>query len=307
MGATEVLTVNHLQKKFGKFTALKEINLTLHAGEVLGFIGPNGAGKSTTIRTILGMLRPTAGTVQVFGQDAWRDAVSIHQRLAYVPGDVYLWPNFTGGQTIDLLLKMSGQQHNAKTDDLIKKFALDPSKKNQTYSKGNRQKVALIAALSSDVALYIFDEPTSGLDPLNEIVFQQEISRLKAAGKAILLSSHILSEVEKTCDTIAIIRQGQIIEAGELAALQHLTRINVTVTSDQDLTALGQLPGVHQFQQQSGATNFAVDTDQLQTVLQALAAKKLAAIQIAPPTLEDLFLRYYDQGNVKQAEVSTHA
>ncbi|WP_125767786.1 ABC transporter ATP-binding protein [Lapidilactobacillus wuchangensis] len=307
MAATEVLTVNHLQKKFGKFTALREINLTLHAGEVLGFIGPNGAGKSTTIRTILGMLRPTAGTVQVFGQDAWRDAVTIHRRLAYVPGDVYLWPNFTGGQTIDLLLKMSGQQHNAKTDDLIQKFALDPSKKNQTYSKGNRQKIALIAALSSDVEVYIFDEPTSGLDPLNEIVFQQEISRLKAAGKAILLSSHILSEVEKTCDTIAIIREGRIIEAGQLTELQHLTRINVTVTTDQDLTALSKLPGVHQFQQHqpAGQYNFAVDSDALQTVLQTLAAQKLTSIQIAPPTLEDLFLRYYDQG--RSAEVTTHA
>lgn len=307
MTATAVLTVSHLEKKFGKFTALHDVNLTLHGGEVLGFIGPNGAGKSTTIRTILGMLRLTNGQVQVFGQDAWHDAVAIHRQLAYVPGDVYLWPNFTGGQTIDLLLKMSGQQHTAKTDELIKKFDLDPSKKNQTYSKGNRQKIALIAALSSDVALYIFDEPTSGLDPLNEIVFQQELARLKTAGKAILLSSHILSEVEKTCDTIAIIRNGRVIETGSLAKLQHLTRTNVTVTTDRDLTALSKLAGVHQFQQldqQVGQVSFAVDSDSLTTVLGLLAEQKLTAIQIAPPTLEDLFLRYYDQA--QPTEVTNH-
>lgn len=202
---------------------------------------------------------------------------------------------------------MSGQQHTAKTDELIKKFDLDPSKKNQTYSKGNRQKIALIAALSSDVALYIFDEPTSGLDPLNEIVFQQELARLKTAGKAILLSSHILSEVEKTCDTIAIIRNGRVIETGSLAKLQHLTRTNVTVTTDRDLTALSKLAGVHQFQQldqQAGQVSFAVDSDSLTTVLGLLAEQKLTAIQIAPPTLEDLFLRYYDQA--QPIEVTNH-
>lgn len=301
-----VLEVNHLAKNFGNFTALRQIDLQLHAGEVLGFIGPNGAGKSTTIRTILGMLRPTAGSVKVFGQDAWRDAVDIHRRLAYVPGDVYLWPNFTGGQTIDLLLKMSGQQHNQRTDELIKKFDLDPTKKNQTYSKGNRQKIALIAALSSDVDLYIFDEPTSGLDPLNELVFQNAVAQLKAAGKAILLSSHILSEVEKMGDTIAIIREGAIIESGSLAAMRHLTRTNVTVTAVADLSAVKQQAGVHQFKLAADKleAKFTVDSDALQPVLQVLTTKQIANIQIEPPTLEDLFMRYYDQAD--QQGVTTH-
>ncbi len=196
-----ILDVQNLQKNFGKVHALKDVNLQLHSGEVLGFIGPNGAGKSTTIRVILGLIKESGGSATVFGEDAWKDSVKIHQNLAYVPGDVYLWSNLTGGQTIDMLLHMSGQTHTAKTDELIKEFKLDTSKKNRTYSKGNRQKVALIAAFSTDVDLYIFDEPTSGLDPLNELIFQRRVAELKENGKSVLLSSHILSEVEKKCVT----------------------------------------------------------------------------------------------------------
>ncbi|MFC6315320.1 ATP-binding cassette domain-containing protein [Lapidilactobacillus achengensis] len=298
MTAQPILQVTHLRKNFGKFTALSDVSLQVNPGEVVGFIGPNGAGKSTTIRTILGMLKADGGSVTVFGQDAWQDAVNIHERLAYVPGDVYLWPNFTGGQTIDLLLKMSGQQHTPRTDALIQAFDLDPAKKNSTYSKGNRQKVALIASLSSDVDFYIFDEPTSGLDPLNENIFQQEVARLKAAGKAILLSSHILSEVEKMGDTIAIIRQGKIIEAGSLTQMRHLTRTNVTVTTQGDLASLAKLTGVHNFHlidHQTTRATFAVDSEALSLVLQAVAALTVTNLQIAPPALEDLFMRYYDQ------------
>lgn len=303
-----VLDVKHVQKKFGKFQALEDITFQVHQGEVVGFIGPNGAGKSTTIRTILGMLKADQGTVQVFGEDAWTKSVAIHQRVAYVPGDVYLWPNFTGGQTIDLLLKMSEQKHNAKTDELIKKFELDPTKKNQTYSKGNRQKIALIAALSCDVDFYIFDEPTSGLDPLNEIIFQNEVERLKIEGKAILLSSHILSEVEKMGDKIVIIRQGKIIEAGSLTEMRHLTRTNVTVTTAKNLTSIKNLNGVHQFKlidEQETKADFSVDSDALQSVMQDLTEMTIVNIQVAQPTLEDLFMRYY--GDTNTEEVSDRA
>ena len=196
---TAIIELDHLQKNFGKFAALKDVSFTLAPGQVLGFLGPNGAGKSTTIRAILGLLKKSGGSVTVFGKDAWRDDAAIHPRIAYVPGDVYLWPNLSGGEIIDLLLRLNGRQHNQKTDELIKAFEFDPKKKARTYSKGNRQKVALIAALSQDADLYIFDEPTSGLDPLNEQTFQQEVLKLKRAGKSVLLSSHILSEVERCC------------------------------------------------------------------------------------------------------------
>lgn len=304
-----ILNVKHLQKKFGKFQALSDINLQVHQGEVVGFIGPNGAGKSTTIRTILGMLKADRGVVEVFGENAWSKAVQIHQRLAYVPGDVYLWPNFTGGQTIDLLLRMNRQRHNAKTDELIKKFELDPTKKNQSYSKGNRQKIVLIAALSADVDFYIFDEPTSGLDPLNEVIFQEEIERLKNEGKAILLSSHILSEVEKMGDTIAIIRQGKIIESGSLTEMRHLTRTNVSVVAKKELLILKQLSSVHQLTLAGDLQNqaeFSVDTDDLQSVMQTLMSAEIVNLQIAPPTLEDLFMRYYGDTDANKG-VKTHA
>lgn len=300
-----VIQIQHLKKKFGNFEALHDINLTLMPGQVLGFIGPNGAGKSTTIRTILGLIKATAGEVTVFGQNAWKDAVKIHEQLAYVPGDVYLWPNLTGGETVDLLLHMSHQQHTARTDDLIKKFELDTSKKNRTYSKGNRQKVALIAALSTDVPLYVFDEPTSGLDPLNEQIFQDEVSALKAKGKSILLSSHILSEVERMGDVIAIIRQGEIIETGTLVSMQHLTRNQVEVTTQKPIGQLTTMKGVHQLTlstNQMGA-KFSLDGDATTAVMSYLADNLIVSLKTTPPTLDDLFLRYYE-ANGKAGEQS---
>lgn len=294
-----LLKINHLQKKFGKFEALKDIDFAIYPGEVFGFIGPNGAGKSTTIRVLLGILKASGGSATIFGQDVWQDSVAIHQRLAYVPGDVYLWPNLSGGEIIDLFLKMNGERHSAKTDALIKKFELDPRKKARTYSKGNRQKVALIAAFSTDADFYIFDEPTSGLDPLNEQTFQDEVLALKQQGKSVLLSSHILSEVEKMCDRIGIIREGTLVETGTLAEMRHLTRTTIDVQTQQATPELATLPGVHGLTAKHGENhvNLAVDADQLTAVMQYLTAHQLVTLTSTPPTLEDLFMRYYAQPN----------
>jgi ABC-2 type transport system ATP-binding protein len=293
--AQSVVEIKHLQKHFGKFQALEDITLTVNSGEVFGFIGPNGAGKSTTIRTLLGILKKSGGTATIFGQDVWRDAVAIHKRLAYVPGDVYLWPNLSGGEVIDLFLKLNDQKHSARTDTLIKAFELDVTKKCHTYSKGNRQKVALIAALSTAADLYIFDEPTSGLDPLMEEVFQKQVLALKDAGKSVLLSSHILSEVEHMCDRIAIIRAGQIIETGTLDDMRQLSRTQVTVTTEKENTQIAQNPAVHGFKQTGNKATFAVDSEALATVISDLAPLGVKSLQSTPPTLEDLFMRYYNQ------------
>lgn len=292
----KVIAINHLQKKFGKFLALKDVTFEVKKGEVFGFIGPNGAGKSTTIRTLLGILRASGGTATIFGKDVWQDAVQIHKRLAYVPGDVYLWPNLTGGEIIDLFLKLNHQQHNARTDELIKQFELDPSKKTRTYSKGNRQKVALIAAFSTDADLYIFDEPTSGLDPLNEEIFQKQVLALKQDGKSILLSSHILSEVEHMCDRIGIIREGRLIETGTLNEMRHLTRTLITVQTQSSLPDLRNYNGIHDLKLAKDVINkasFSVDSDKMGAVMTLLAPLSITALQSTPPTLEDLFLRYY--------------
>jgi ABC-2 type transport system ATP-binding protein len=295
--STPVLQINHLQKRFGKFQALNDITFSVYPGEVFGFIGPNGAGKSTTIRTLLGIIRANGGSATIFGKDVWKSSVAIHRRLAYVPGDVYLWPNLTGGEIIDLFLKMGGQRHSPRTDDLIKRFELDTSKKGRTYSKGNRQKVALIAAFSADADFYIFDEPTSGLDPLNEQLFQRSVAELKARGKSVLLSSHILSEVEKMCDRIAIIRKGRIIETGTLAEMRHLTRTVITVTTTRALDDLADQPGVRDVKagRQPRQVSFSVETEQIGTVINYLSAHGIQALQSNPPALEDLFMRYYEQ------------
>lgn len=289
-----ILKSHQLAKRFGQFQALSDVTLTVNPGEVFGFIGPNGAGKSTTIRILLGLIRATGGSATIFGHDVWRDSVAIHQRLAYVPGDVYLWPNLTGGETIDLLLKLNGNVHTTRTDHLIQQFGLDPTKKARTYSKGNRQKVALIAAFSQDADFYIFDEPTSGLDPLNERLFQAAVLKLKAQGKAVLLSSHILSEVERMCDRIAIIREGRIIETGTLAQMRHLTRTEITVTTHRPLDP-HQLTGVHAVQtgSQPNQWQFSVDASALASVMTQLSAAGIVALQSTPPTLEDLFMHYY--------------
>jgi ABC-2 type transport system ATP-binding protein len=292
-----MLKVTNLTKKFGDFKALDGVNLEVNEGEIMGFIGPNGAGKSTTIKVLLGILKATDGEVQIFGKDGWDDAVEIHKRVAYVPGDVNLWPNLTGGEVIDLFVKLRGTNHKSRRDELIEKFSLDPKKKCRTYSKGNRQKVALIAAFSSDADLYILDEPTSGLDPLMENIFQECVKDLKKQGKSVLLSSHILSEVEKLCDKVAIIRKGTIIETGTLAELRHLTRTQLLIETKKPVKNLAELKGVHDVEVKEQGLSFQVDTEELDNVLRHVSQFGVLKLESAPPTLEDLFMRHYESGD----------
>ncbi|GAA0603487.1 ABC transporter ATP-binding protein [Virgibacillus siamensis] len=289
-----VLRTQQLTKKFGKFTALDGIDINVSPGEVYGFIGPNGAGKSTTIRILLGILKATSGQAEIFGKDVWKDAVDIHKRIAYVPGDVNLWPNLTGGEVIDLFVKLRGSHNKSRREELIKKFDLDPSKKCRAYSKGNRQKVALVAAFSSEADLYILDEPTSGLDPLMEHVFQECVIEAKREGKSILLSSHILSEVEKLCDTVGIIRQGKIIESGSLNDLRHLTRTNLLVQTKEPVPSLDTMEGVHDLRENNQELSFQVDTEKLDAVMKHVSQYGVVKMESAPPTLEDLFMRHYE-------------
>ncbi|MBZ6527848.1 ABC transporter ATP-binding protein [Aerococcaceae bacterium DSM 111021] len=293
---SNVIEVQNLTKRFGKFTALDKVNLNVNKGEVHGFIGPNGAGKSTTIRVLLGMLKANSGLVKVFDQDAWQQSVDIHRRIAYVPGDTNLWPNLTGGQIIDLLLKMHGGQVNQeRLEDLIQRFELDPTKKSRTYSKGNRQKVVLIAAFAADVDLYILDEPTSGLDPLMERLFQELIFEAKENGKSVLLSSHILSEVERLCDSVSIIGKGQIIESGTLDELRHLTRNKLTVQTEKPMNNLAQLEGVHELIEMDGNRyQMQIDSPKLNKIMQHFSNFNLINLESQPPTLEDLFLHHYE-------------
>jgi ABC-2 type transport system ATP-binding protein len=289
-----LVEVRELTKKFGNFTALDHVELTMDAGEICGFIGPNGAGKSTTIRVLLGMLKPTSGTVKIFGLDAWKDAVQIHKKVAYVPGDANLWPNLTGGEVIDLFLKMRGKGGPSKKEELLKRFELDPTKKCRTYSKGNRQKIALISAFASNADLYILDEPTSGLDPLMERIFQECVLEVKAEGKSVLLSSHILSEVEKLCDKIAIIRQGKIIETGTLSEMRHLTRTKLTIKTKETIPALQEMKGIHNLEQSDSEFVFQVDTEELGNIIQYISTFGIEKLESASPTLEDLFMRHYE-------------
>jgi len=288
-----IVQVNKVTKKFGSFTALDGIDLEVNQGEVYGFIGPNGAGKTTTIRILLGILKATSGTATIFGRDAWHDAVEIHKKIAYVPGDVSLWPNLTGGEVIDLFVKLRGGDNKSRREELIERFDLDPTKKCGTYSKGNRQKVALVAAFASDADLYILDEPTSGLDPLMELVFQECVQEVKAEGKSVLLSSHILSEVEKLCDRVSIIRQGKIIESGSLQELRHLTRTRVRVETAQAIPNLREVTGVHDVEEFEGGAAFQVDSDRLGEVIKHISNFEIIALESAPPTLEDLFMHHY--------------
>ncbi|MEA3319369.1 MAG: ABC transporter ATP-binding protein [Bacillota bacterium] len=296
-----ILETKNLSKTFGKFTALDGVNLNVNSGEVYGFIGPNGAGKSTTIRILLGILKASQGEAKIFGLDAWKDAVEIHKRIAYVPGDVTLWPNLTGGEVIDLFMKLRGGSNTGKREELIERFKLDPSKKCRTYSKGNRQKVALVAAFASNADLYILDEPTSGLDPLMEMIFQECVMEAKLAGKSVLLSSHILSEVEKLCDRVGIIRQGKIIETGTLQELRHLTRTHLLVETKQPLVDISSLKGVHEIEQKDAAVSFQVDSEELANVMKHVSGYGLIKLESSPPTLEDLFMRHYDSGNTSNA------
>lgn len=289
----KLVEVKGLQKNFGQFQALKDVSFEVNAGEVLGYIGPNGAGKSTTIRILLGIIRATQGKVQIFGKDVWQDSIEIHKKIAYVPGDVYLWPNLSGGETIDLFLKLHGAINQEKRDQLIKKFDLNPKKKVRSYSKGNRQKIALTAALATEAELYIFDEPTSGLDPLMEAVFQEEVKGLKAAGKAIILSSHILSEVEKLADRVAVIRKGEIVETGTLDDLRHLTRYQYKVETEQEAVGLKELSSVHDLQIKENEATFQADSDAIDEILKTLLLYGVKKLEATPPTLEDLFMRHY--------------
>lgn len=291
---TEIVKVQGLQKRFGKFRALRDINFTVDSGEVVGFIGPNGAGKSTTIRTILGIIKRDAGNVTVFGKDVWKDSYQIHQKISYVPGDIALWGNLTGGEIIDLFMKLHGNGSHRKRDYLIKRFELDPKKKAKNYSKGNRQKVGLIAALSVNSDLYIFDEPTSGLDPLMEAVFQEEVAKIKAEGKAILLSSHILSEVERLADKVVIIRQGTVVESGTLDQLRHLTRSTINMVTETNATDMQFVNGVHDFIQKGNRVTFSADNENINDILTEATKFGVKKFESVPPTLEDLFMRHYE-------------
>jgi ABC-2 type transport system ATP-binding protein len=290
---TTAIATAGLVKTFGRTRALDGLDLTVETGEIHGFLGPNGAGKSTTIRVLLGLLRADSGQVTMLGGHPWDDAVALHRRLAYVPGDVELWPNLTGGEAIDLLGRLRGGLNQARRDELIERFDLDPTKKGRTYSKGNRQKVALIAALSSDVELLLLDEPTAGLDPLMEVVFQDVVTEAKAAGSTVLLSSHILAQVEKLADRISIIRLGKIVQSGTLTELRHLTRTTVEAHTATPVTGLTELQGVHDIDTSDGRVRFAVDGDHLDAAIKHLTGFGIRALTSHPPTLEELMLRHY--------------
>ncbi|MEV8438071.1 ABC transporter ATP-binding protein [Actinosynnema sp. NPDC051121] len=290
---TAAISVSGLVKTFGPTRALDGLDLTVRKGEVHGFLGPNGSGKSTTIRVLLGLLRADAGSASLLGGDPWRDTAELHRRLAYVPGDVSLWPNLTGGEVIDLLGRLRGGLNEKRRAELLERFELDPRKKGRTYSKGNRQKVALVAALASDVELLILDEPTSGLDPLMEAVFQEAVNELRGE-RTVLLSSHILAEVEALCDRVSIIRNGRTVETGTLADLRHLTRTSVSAELVDAPNGLADLPGVHDLLVEGQRVRFEVDTDHLDTALRALVGSGVRTLTSQPPTLEELFLRHYE-------------
>jgi ABC-2 type transport system ATP-binding protein len=290
---TTAISVAGLHKSFGRTHALDGLELEVRTGEVHGFLGPNGAGKSTTIRILLGLLRADRGAAQLLGGDPWRDSVRLHRQLAYVPGDVTLWRNLSGGEVIDLLGRLRGGLDQSRKKDLLERFELDPTKKGRAYSKGNRQKVALVAAFASDVDLLILDEPTSGLDPLMEEIFRGCVEEERDRGRTVLLSSHILSEVEALCDRVSIIRKGRTVESGTLGELRHLARTSVTAELAGTPNGLARLPGVHDLDIQDRRVKLQVDTDKLNAVLQQLSETGVRSLITTPPTLEELFLRHY--------------
>ncbi|WP_433519881.1 ATP-binding cassette domain-containing protein [Nonomuraea sp. CA-143628] len=293
---TAPISVSGLVKTFGRTRALDGLDLTVNTGEVHGFLGPNGAGKSTTIRILLGLLRADAGTARLLGGDPWEDATRLHSRLAYVPGDVTLWPGLSGGEVIDLLMQSRGRADRTRRQELIERFDLDPGVKARAYSKGNRQKVALIAALASDAELLILDEPTAGLDPLMETVFRDVVRETRRGGdRTVLLSSHILTEVEELCDRVTIIRDGRTIDTGSLPDLRHLTRTSIQAELSAPPDELAELPGVHDVRAENGLVRFDVEADALGPVLRCLASLGVRGLVSQPPTLEQVFLRYYDR------------
>ena len=291
--ASAAISMREVVKSYGRVRALDGLDLEVARGEVHGFLGPNGAGKSTTIRILLGILAHDAGTVRLLGEDPWSRAVSLHRRLAYVPGDVELWPGLTGGEAIDLFARLRGGVDERRRDELIEAFDLDPRKKGRTYSKGNRQKVALISALASDVELLLLDEPTAGLDPLMEAVFQDCIRAAKQAGRTVLLSSHILAQVEALADRVSIIRSGRIVETGALGQLRHLSRTTITVGLERDVPTLRRMSGVHDLVREGSRLHFSADTAHLPEIMRALGEHDIESLTATPPTLEQLLLRHY--------------
>ena len=292
---TDVISVSGLHKSFGRTVALDGLDLTVREGEVHGFLGPNGSGKSTTIRILLGLLRADRGFATVLGRDPWHDATDLHRQLAYVPGDVVLWPSLSGGEVIDLLGRLRGGIDEQRRRRLVERFELDETKRGKAYSTGNRQKVALVAALASGVPLLVLDEPTAGLDPLMEEVFQSELSALKDEGRTVLLSSHILSEVERACDRVSIVRSGRIVDSGSLAELRHLTRTRVHAVLEAPL-APGEVdawPGLHDVSVDGTELRCSVDADRLGELVATLGRRGVAGLTCQPPTLEELFLARY--------------
>jgi ABC-2 type transport system ATP-binding protein len=290
---TAAISINGLTKSFGSVRALAGLDMTVAAGEIHGFLGPNGAGKTTTLRILLGLLRADAGVVSLLGGDPWSDATELHRRLAYVPGDVMLWPNLSGGEVIDLLGRLRGGLDPRRRAELLERFDLDPTKKGRAYSKGNRQKVALVAALASNVELLLLDEPTAGLDPLMEATFRELIAADADDGRTVLLASHILAEVEALCDRISIVREGRIVESGTMVDLRHLTRTSVEVHLDGSPDRLTRVDGLHDLTVVDSIARFTVDPDAMDRVLGVLTAIGVRSLVAQPPTLEELFLRHY--------------
>ncbi|TAK36673.1 MAG: ABC transporter ATP-binding protein [Chloroflexota bacterium] len=301
---TTAISTSGLFKSFGRTRALNGLDLSVRTGEVHGFLGPNGAGKTTTIRILLGLLRADAGEAHLLGGDPWRDTVALHRRLAYVPGDVALWPDLSGGEVIDLLGRLRGGLDPRRRADLLERFDLDPTRKCGAYSKGNRQKVALVAALASDVELLLLDEPTSGLDPLMEAAFRQCIETDRLNGRTVLLSSHILAEVEALCDRVSIIRDGQTVESGSLAELRHLTRTSISAELSRPPSGLDELPGVHNLHVEGTRVQCQIETAELDGVLRHLTSIGLRSLISQPPTLEELFLRHYQDALPTTREAS---
>ncbi|MFC9999367.1 ATP-binding cassette domain-containing protein [Nocardia sp. NPDC127526] len=293
MGSAAVIEIAGLRKTFGRTTALEGLDLTVAPGEVHGFLGPNGSGKTTTIRILLGLLRADAGTVRVLGADPWADAVALHERLAYVPGEVVLWPGITGGEVIDLMSRLRGGIDRRRRDELLERFELDPHQKARAYSKGNRQKVALVAALAGATELLLLDEPTAGLDPIMDARFRECVRELTRQGCTVLLSSHILAEVEALCERVSIIRHGRTVETGTLTELRHLTRTTISVETTGSPAELEKVPGVHDLIVDGTHARFDVDPAHLDDALRAVAALGVRDLVSTPPTLEDIFLRHY--------------